>query len=444
MTALPVSPTLVFRLPRVSRPFPVPRTILALWLAIAVATGVRTVISPTRHTVFPIFATAAAHWWNDQPLYQDYKPLDYFRYPPVFAVFVSPFAALGLRVGGVLWTWLGLAVYAHGVWQFRRDVIPAGQSPRRDTAFFALATAGALAGVWNAQSNALVVGLILRAAAAFARGESRASALWLAIAVALKPSPLPLVLLLCALWPRRLAGWFALTLIAVGLVPFLTRPPAVVSRHYVDWAVQQQRLANERWPGFRDAWTVWQVSANVGGPIDLRAPVDSRAYRLLQAISGLACLAGCLALRLAGVGERVLLLRTLGMGAAWLMLFGPAVEHSTYVFLAPFSAAAAVGFETRPFGRALAVAACALILTFGWGAVSLRLVTLVPGVLAALPVGTALFALGLALDLFVRPRAARLMLPEIGLARVPPLPPQRQPVARASRPRPPVEAVVCR
>ncbi len=383
-------------------PTPVFRTVLALWLAVGAAAGVRTLLRPASHTVFPVFAAAGGHWWHDQPIYRAYRPLDYFRYPPVAALFFSPFAALGLRAGGVLWTALSLGVYASGLWQFRRAVLPAGWSPRREVAFFALATAGALAGLWNAQSNALAVGLLLWGGAALARGRDGECAAWLAAAVWLKLTPLAPALLLCALWPRRLAGRFALALAAGAAVPFLTRPPGVVLDHYAEWGAQLVGLSDERWPGFRDAWTVWQVArsafAEGWSAGELLRPIDSTAYRVVQAAAAAACLGWCLAVRRRGAARRQLVLRTLGTGAAWLMLFGPAVEAPTYVFLAPFLAAAAVDPAARRAGRALAVVATVLVLGLGWGELTVRLVPELPVILAALPTGTALFAAGLLLE----------------------------------------------
>jgi hypothetical protein len=84
------------------------------------------------------------------------------------------------------------------------------------------------------------------------------------------------------------------------------------------------------------------------------------------------------------------------------MLFGPAVESPTYVFLAPFLAAVAVEVDLPPLSRALAVGASVLILLFGFGSISLRLAATVPAVLTALPVATALYAA--ALVLACRPR----------------------------------------
>jgi hypothetical protein len=221
--------------------------------------------------------------------------------------------------------------------------------------------------------------------------------MYLAAAVSVKLTPLPLVLLLCALWPRRLAGRFLIVAAIFGVLPFLTRPPGVVVRHYNDWIEQQGLLAHKRWPGFRDAWTVWQVArhelAADPQPIDLKEPLDSPKYRTLQLTMAAGCLAWCLAQRRRRVPQRSLLLRTLGMGAAWIMLFGPAVEYPTYVFLAPFIAAVAVDPDARPTGRALAVAASVLTLCLGWGAITLRLMPVFPAILVALPAGTVLFAI---------------------------------------------------
>ena len=70
-----------------------------LWIALAVAVCIRTLVSPENHSIFPILSGGTAHWWADQPLYADYKPLDFFRYPPVFAVAFTPFEALGRGPG---------------------------------------------------------------------------------------------------------------------------------------------------------------------------------------------------------------------------------------------------------------------------------------------------------------------------------------------------------
>jgi hypothetical protein len=377
---------------------PALRYALALWIVIGVAASIRTVLHPDSHTVFPVFAGAGVHWWADQPLYANYRPVDYFRYSPSSALFFSFFAAFGYRIGGVLWLWLGLSVYASGISSFHRDVLRGCWTTRRELMFFTIATAGALAGLWNGQSNALIVGLLLWGVAALASGRDLACSIWLALAVSVKLTALPLVLLFCALWPRKLALRLVLACIVFGFVPFLTRPPAIVLQHYSDWVAQQGALASERWPGFRDAWTVWQVLehtvAGDGQPLALTAPLRSSGYRIIQLISAVCCLAWCAAQRWTRASERQLMIHTLNIGSAWILLFGPAVEFPTYVFLAPLLAAAVVDGDAPVLSRSLAIAATGLILTFGWGATSLTLAAAWPCVLTALPVGTALFAVG--------------------------------------------------
>jgi hypothetical protein len=386
------------------------RLALIVWLGVAAAVSVRTLVRPSSHTVFPIFTTAAAHWWSDQPLYQDDPSLDNFRYPPVFTLFVTPFSAFGLRAGGILWSWVSIAVYVAGLWWFVRDVIPSPWTWQRTALFLMLGALGALRGLWNAQSNALIVGLLLLGTAALARAaagrqaDGRAwwlAALLLATTVCLKLTPLAPVLLLTALWPRRLA-WRLIVVSAVFfLLPFVSRPPAIVLEHYREWLDHLLETGGARWLGFRDGWTIWVVLRHLFGGSDglsLREPIDSSWYRPLQLATAAAVLLWCLwqqrrAVRLE-LGSRWLIHVTLSMGLAWLMLFGPAVEHATYVFLAPPLAWALLERGTWPLGQGLILASFVFIMVLGWGAVS-RLLPMWPVLLTALPAGTALFALWL-------------------------------------------------
>jgi hypothetical protein len=378
-----------------ARPEPPPlplRWALALWLTLGFVIAVRVVICPDRHTVFPILAGASCRWWADQPLYAKHEPLDYFRYPPPFAVCFTPLALFGDRIGGLLWSALGIIVYVVGLRRFVRDVIPDGWGAGREAAFLALGALGALPGLWNAQSNALAVGLLLLAASALVRRRGWAAGAALASAVLLKLTPLGPALLLCALYPRRLVGPFALALLAGLTLPFLTKPPLIVWEHYREWAAHLTQTGSERWPGFRDAWTVWlvigQAAAGLPGLPALRAPLDSPAYRVLQLLTAAGALAWCLRRR--GGDMRRATTLTLAMGAAWLMLFGPSIEHPTYVFLAPALNWALLRTD-GPRGRWLLAPAFVLVTFVGWGAVERAWADAVPALLTALPVGSALF-----------------------------------------------------
>ncbi len=124
-------------LPSVAAPAPLRRALL-LWLVVAAVVAVRTLLVPDQHTIFPVLAGSSAHWWADQPLYADYAPLDFFRYPPAFAVAFTPLAALGPRAGGVLWSLLGMGVFVLGLWRFLRDVAPSKWTATRQAVFLAL------------------------------------------------------------------------------------------------------------------------------------------------------------------------------------------------------------------------------------------------------------------------------------------------------------------
>jgi hypothetical protein len=364
-------------------------------LALAVALAVRTIHRPESHTVFPLFASASAHWWADLPLYAVYEPLDHFRYPPLFAVVITPLALLGPILGGILWSWMSLMVYFVGLRRFARDVLPVAWSQGRESAFLLLALAGALAGLWNAQSNALMVGLLLLGSSAVVRQRWWAAAALLAAPVALKLTPLPLVLLLCALWPRQL-GWRVACLTALGmLVPFLSRPPAMVCEQYRGWFAHLVEFSGGRWPGFRDGWTVWVVLRHVAGGgaglPNLCQRIDSVCYPVLQLLAGLAVLSGSLWLLRRTSSVRVLVTGTLALGSGWLMLLGPAVEPPTYVFLAPLLAWAFLDRAVWTNGRPLIAASTVLVLVLGWSALTRPLWDMIPWLALALPLGTTLF-----------------------------------------------------
>src|SRR5262249_58403984 len=84
---------------------------------------------------------------------------------------------------------------------------------------------------------------------------------------------------------------------------------------------------------------------------------------------------------------RAWLAETLALGAAWLLLFGPAAEHATFALLAPFLAWALVQRWRWPAGRRAIEVAGVLILVLGWGALTRPLAGTVPLVHAALPAG---------------------------------------------------------
>jgi hypothetical protein len=372
------------------------RWVLLLWLTTGLAVSVRTGLRPESHTVFPVFATASLHWWADEPVYEDYRPLDYFRYPPICAIALTPLALLGLTVGGILWSWLSLAIYGWGCWRFLREVIPERWSAGREALFLVLALFAALRGLWNAQSNALVTGLLLLGCAEVVRERWWRSAVSFALAILVKLTPLAVVCLVVVLRPRQLAGRLALLLVLGLLLPFATRPAERVIDQYAGWWQQMCETGSERWPGFRDAWTLWQVIRQPftgESEIPLREPLTSPAYRVCQlATAGLAFL-WVLGLARRGTPARQGTTLALAAGTGWLLLFGPSSEHPTFVLLAP---TLLWGLLAERNSSWLVRLAGVCILVLGWGALTEPVRPWCPWLLASLPLGTLLYLLWLA------------------------------------------------
>ena len=102
----------------------------------------------------------------------------------------------------------------------------------------------------------------------------------------------------------------------------------------------------------------------------LRQPLDSWIYRAVQLTTAAAALAWCLWQRRRIDDPRRLTTLTLAMGVAWLMLFGPAVEHAGYVFLTPVLAWALLERDGFRQGRGLIVSSFVLVMALGWDAIA--------------------------------------------------------------------------
>ena len=367
------------------------RRVLLLWVILFLTVGIKAAVSPRRHTVYPLLVGGARHWWAGQSLYT-YDPAvvdnyEVYRYSPTCALAFSPLAPLPDRLGGVLWAFLNLGVLVWGLLRAARDVFPGEWPNRRKAWLLALVLVGAIRPAWNSQGNPLVAGILLLASSAVARRRWWTASALLAIPVFLKLAPIALALLFVAVWPRRLLGRFAMAMAAGAAVPFATRPAALVIAQHREWFASLAHSSVTRWPAFRDAWTLWELTGH---------PVHVRSYRLIQALAGLLTLAWCLRLRRLAPGERFLLTATLAMGTAYLMVFGPSVEYPTYVVLAPMVAWGVLTAFERRLGRAWAVLAYALTMVIGSEAVAHPLERRFPMALGILPVGSLLFAAWLA------------------------------------------------
>ena len=371
--------------------------VLTLWIILMIAAGVKAIIQPSSHTVYPVFAAGARHWYADMPLYVDYEGLDLFRYTPTFAVAVTPFAIFPDIIGGVLWNMASVAVL---FWSFRvlvRDVFPDSWPPWREAAFLGLALVGTARGVWAGQNNAFLFAAAAFGIAAVANKRWWAAALLLALPVFIKVWPIALVLLLMACWPRQLIGRFVVAVAALAAVPFLTRPPAVVLEVYHQWWKMLVSTGPTRWPGYRDAWTIWE---------QIDQPVSQVGYLALQLGTASLVLGWCLWQRRRTASARQLLTSIMSIWLAWQLLFGPGTERLTYLIIAPMAAWAVVTSFAERKGRVLSLTAWLMTGILGTGGAERALLPYFSAAPSILPAGVVVFIVWLVIYARNRPAEA--------------------------------------
>jgi hypothetical protein len=355
---------------------------LALWVILAIGVAIKCLVQPSSHTVFPVFAVGARSWWADISLYVRCVEQDLFRYSPTFAVAMTPFGLLPHWAGGVLW---GIASTALLVWTVRvflREILPGDWPPQREALLLTLVLIGSARGIWSGQSNALLISLAMWACVAIARRQWWLAAFLLAGPVFMKLWPIALALLLMACWPRQLIGRFCAAAGVLAAVPFLTRPFATVCWQYSGWFAMLRSTQQERWHGYRDAWTIWEY---------LQTPVPYNVYEMLQVETGLAVLAWCLWQRQALGPTRRLLASVFSIWVGWQLFLGPGSERLTYLIVAPTMAWVLLTSLAEKRLRVLAVAAWLLATLLSMGAFERLLLPIIPFAPALLPLGVAVY-----------------------------------------------------
>lgn len=359
----------------------------ALWgLYYLVFVG-RAFVTPEHLGVYPIFAAAVRHWWADLPMYVPRDGLDLFRYSPTFAVALSPFGLLPNPVGVALWNLLSLAVLLYGLRVLVHRVSPWRWSAREEGIFLILTWIGTLRGVWSAQSNALLLGLVILGVAALLDRRWWAAGFLLAGPVFIKIWPIALVILVCVRWARPLIPRFLAASLVLAALPFLTRPWGQVLAQYQGFWEVLTRTASLRWHGFRDLWTIWEQIA----------PVDPAVYSALRALSAALVFGWCLWQASRLPSDRHLATAILAIWATWQLLLGPGTERLTYGLIAPFSSAAILLSFRAVRLRATSVAGWGLAAVLGAGAVERALLPSLSAAPAIQPFGVVVFAIWLAL-----------------------------------------------
>jgi hypothetical protein len=229
---------------------------------------------------FEIFRTASRHLVSGIDLYAKYpdEHSDRFKYSPTFALLFAPFAWMPWPLALFLWSTLNALVLFVAV----ERALPG----RAGLLAMLCLLLEVLRGMQNAQSNALVAGLVILAFAALERANAWRAAAAVVLGACVKI--FPLAALTFAI-PRRLAlrtGAWALG-VGAGLVllPLPITSPATLAAQYGWWRGVESSDAQQRWFSIMElvhrwtgaSWPNWPVQ--LAGTLMLVAPLALRRDR---------------------------------------------------------------------------------------------------------------------------------------------------------------------
>lgn len=293
---------------------------LTLWIVPMLVIFALVAHNPQKRTVTLVYHQASGNWWAGQELYD---AQDGYHYLPHFAVLFSPFHALPMRFGDILWRGAAALLLAGGIWRLAQQQFGEGAA-RAFLLASVVALPLSLPALRNGQANALFAALILHTAAATADAKWGRATLWMMLAVAIKPLAIVLVLLAPAVY-SQLRWRVVVGLAAVALFPFLFAKTDYALSQYRSVAKDLRVCSAVTEHRFAD---INGIIRTFGGELPLRV---SKALRVL---------AGGFTLALWWLGARRLIEPTRSLWlftltAAYLMLFNPMNEANSYIILAP-------------------------------------------------------------------------------------------------------------
>ncbi len=229
---------------------------------------------------FEIFRTASRHLVEQKDLYAEYpaEHSDRFKYSPTFALHFAPVAWLPWPLALFLWSSLNVLVLFAAV----ERALPG----RAGLLAMLCLHLEVLRAMQNAQSNALVAGLIVLGWYALERRNAWRAALAVALGASVKIFPLAA---LAFAIPRRRAIRTGLWTAGIGLLlialPLVVTSPAVLQQQYESWRGVESSDALQRWFSVMEllyrtlgaAWPNWPVQ--LAGTLLLLAPLALRRER---------------------------------------------------------------------------------------------------------------------------------------------------------------------
>ena len=303
------------------------RLAISVWTTLLLLVCIRGLLHVRSNTVYPIFAGAARDFVAGVDLYHgQHSP---YRYSPLVAALLVPFSLFPDSLGGLFWRLLNAGVYLTAFAWWCRVVLPSALTASQQAILYLLIVPLSVGSLNNAQSNPLVLGLLLAGVAAVAQQRWNLASGCLALACLFKLYPLAVGLLLAVVHPRRFAGRYVIAVLIGLTLPFFLKPAPYVLQQYAGWLDHlqlddRQQLPVELW--YRDVRLLCRSCPILLSPM---------VYPVVQLVTAAGAAAFCLAGRLAGWEERRLLSFLFALGCCWMTLFGSATESCTYILLAP-------------------------------------------------------------------------------------------------------------
>jgi hypothetical protein len=309
-----------------------------VWSTLALGLAIFSYRYPWSHTVYDIYARACHRWWSGQDMYCA-PGTAFYRYSPLFAISMTPWAMLPNSWGGALWRIFNSLLYACALRTWIRPVLPDRYSHFQQAMLFLLVLPLSVQSMYNGQANVVMLSALLFGLAAASADHWTKAAAWFAFATLVKGYPLALALLVAVFAPRRFLLRYAAVVLLGLLLPFAAQRPDIVIDQYASWLAHLRDstvIMRERLRTLEHLLTICGY------------PVSPEAFQRIQLLGGLAMLGLCL-LYCRRTCEPWQRLRTaFGLFAVWVVLFGPATESCTYVVIAPVIAWHLVDAFSRP------------------------------------------------------------------------------------------------
>ncbi|MBI2805341.1 MAG: DUF2029 domain-containing protein [Planctomycetes bacterium] len=359
-----------------------------VWFLTTLGIGVHAFFFTQAHNLYLIYDPAIRLWWTGEDIYV--LQADYFRYSPLFAVFLAPLVILPDSWASLIWKVLNIGIYFVGLKSAWRHLSPVPEKPALEAAFLMLALPGSLHSMANGQANCAMVGLLLWGLSLAARQRWTGSAALVALGVMVKSYSLALALLVAAWKPRELLPRLIVALAVCLALPFLAQSPGYVANEYASWVhhLRESEGINRDRQRALD-----QVCALCNHPL------DSRTFTLLGMAAGGCVLVWTWLIQRAGADARVVLLRTYQGFALWVALFGPATEGCTYIVVAPAVAQSCVeAYHPSPVWWKLALLWTSLFLMGPAVTDFVGPMRMFADTHGSQPIGALLYALVLAID----------------------------------------------